>query len=144
MGRPAAWHYRRGGGGAVEGEDMSPNFDENWTEFYEAAEKLRELLSLSRGGAWKVLRELCADGTVRSMRVEVDEDGYATEAPELIKPSKWHQREIDLEWQGEFKEVHICEDDLNHWLAKQQPEQQPEKPAPTSRKRSLVEQAIKE
>ena len=80
---------------------------EEWIDFYKASETLCERLSLSRGEAERTLRGLCAGGTVRTLRAVYEVDGSAPVEPlEIIKPSEWLHDEVDL----------------NHWLAKQQPE----------------------
>jgi hypothetical protein len=116
---------------------------EEWIDFYEASEQLRERLSLSRGEAERTLRGLCAGGTVRTLRAVYEVDGSAPVEPlEIIKPSEWLHDEVDLSADDQTTAIEVCEDDLNHWLDKQQPDK-PE-PAKSSRnpKSSLAQQAI--
>lgn len=96
---------------------------EEWIDFYKASETLCERLSLSRGEAERTLRGLCAGGTVRTLRAVYEVDGSAPVEPlEIIKPSEWLHDEVDLSADDQTTAIEVCEDDLNHWLAKQQPE----------------------
>lgn len=130
--------------------------EEIWLKFDEAAEEIRTQLDLSRGVAERTLRILCGSGDIRSICCDEDFE----EEPTIIKPEKWRETgELDLhgvvvtrvKWtnnsrsiarnfpnnQGklDFEErwndtVLVSEDDLRHWLKKQQPtKQEPKKQA---------------
>jgi hypothetical protein len=142
---------------------------ESWCPFYFAANIIDCQLDVSRGLAERILRELCAKGDIRSIRFEDmydDPDGEElSEEPELIRPSEWLGKELDLEVKYP-QIVAVSQDDLLYWLGKQpnkrqqskqsltlgelfaladwgqlrpQPQDRPER---VSRKRSLVSKAI--
>jgi hypothetical protein len=104
-----------------------PWHDENWISFRWAASEIKRRHGLSLGAAQRTLRELCADGDVRSVRYEAE--GY--DLPDdvaLIRPSEWLKDQIDFEadddddftredWTGRC--IDVSEDDLQHWLDKQ-------------------------
>jgi hypothetical protein len=96
-----------------------PFSDADWTLFDHAVSRIRSYLSLSIGAAEKTLRDLCADGTVRSVRrpfSTVDQKWVGPAA--IIRPSEWVKDNVDFEVTDEIF-IGVSEDDLNHWLDKQ-------------------------
>jgi hypothetical protein len=118
--------------------------NEEWLIFSEAVEEIVAKVGLSRGVAERTLRVLCGSGDIRSICCDEDFD----EEPTIIKPEKWREiGELDLhgvvvnrvKWNSrqsreaavqdkgklDFEErwndiVLVSEDDLQHWLKKQQ------------------------
>jgi hypothetical protein len=107
---------------------------EGWIDFPEAVEEIVKAAGLSRGVAERTLRVLCGSGDVRSICCDEDFE----EEPTIIKPEKWRETgELDLhgvvvnraKWNKgklDFEErwadvVLVSEDDLRHWLKKQEP-----------------------
>jgi hypothetical protein len=94
---------------------------EDWLQFYEACEEVRDRLHVSLGAAERSLRELCASGDVRAIRY--DTDGYGNvigEGATFIKPSEWSAAEVDLEGEDDGTHwIEVSEADLRYWIEQQ-------------------------
>jgi hypothetical protein len=105
-----------------------PWHEEDWISFRWAASQIKRRHDLSLGAAQRTLRELCADGDVRSIRYQVSGIDFPEDV-NLIRPSEWLKDQIDFEadddddfinndeFTGRF--IDVSEDDLQHWLDEQ-------------------------
>jgi hypothetical protein len=129
--------------------------DEDWRDFWIAADELRSHLGMSRGAAQAKLRSLCAmedaDNAVRSIRCLrlVNSDREFADEPELIKPSEWAAGQPDLADDpagGDFWCIWVSEEDFRHWLTTQSapaPEIEPQAPRrQAAGKRPLVKDLL--
>jgi hypothetical protein len=112
-----------------------PFSDEDWTLFIWAVGRIQSDLLLSTGEAEKTLRGLCADGTVRSVRRQYSDDKPVGPAA-IIRPSEWVKDHIDFEVTDETF-IGVSEDDLKHWLDKQEPELEKALRNPDLRKQAI-------
>jgi hypothetical protein len=90
---------------------------DDWFTFSEAVQTIEQLLSYSAGRAEKMLRELCASGEVRSLRVIytwVEGPSRVVESATFIRPSEWRTTEVDFEG-----DIDVSGYDLKHWLGQQ-------------------------
>jgi hypothetical protein len=111
--------------------------DEPWVIFDFARYQIQRHLDLSTGKAQRTLRELCASGDVRAIQYDLYDPDTDNEH---IKPSEWLKEEVDLRGQT----VGVSCWDVEHWLYSQNPIEEPAKAeGRTSKKRELVQQAIK-
>jgi hypothetical protein len=115
---------------------------DDWIDFNVAAWKIEKRLSVSVGVSEKMLRDLCASGEVRSIRVEYiyldDVDRFAREEGIFIRPSEWQTGEVDyegLQVVGEGLHIEVSQDDLEWWL-----EQRGEAPRPDPRDTAIANQ----
>jgi hypothetical protein len=99
---------------------------EEWVSFRYATSEIKRRHELSLGAAQRTLRELCADGDIRSIRYQFQDDGGLPEDIQPIKPNEWLKDQIDFEADddSDFEEftgrcIDVSEDDLQHWLDKQ-------------------------
>jgi hypothetical protein len=99
---------------------------EEWISFRCAASEIRRRHELSLGAAQRTLRELCADGDVRSIRYQAAIDPDMQEDAEPIKPNEWLKDQLDFEADddSDFEDftglcIDVSADDLQHWLDKQ-------------------------
>jgi hypothetical protein len=77
--------------------------DDDRLAFFYAAQEIERRLGSSPGPAQAKLRELCSSGVVRSWKESyliVDRQPQGQAPPELIEPSEWKSREIDLATDG--------------------------------------------
>ena len=90
---------------------------EYWLAFAQADRQIAAELEMSRGVAARTLRELCAKGDVRSIRVRWSDPYDPPISVQPVKPSEW-LGELDLEcdWLSDIK---VSTNDLEYWLAKQ-------------------------
>jgi hypothetical protein len=89
---------------------------ENWLQFSFAAAEVRDRLGLTLGAAERTLRQLCASGVVRAIRLQVDKIGEPSyeEEPIFIAHNEWSAASIDhLGW------VEVSENDPRYWLDNQ-------------------------
>jgi hypothetical protein len=89
--------------------------------FFFAAQEIERRLGFSPGAAQARLRELCASGVVRSWKEPYSIVGGQPEGegpPELIEPSEWRVREVDLasDADGCMNFVNVSKIDFDHWL----------------------------
>ena len=95
-------------------KDEAYNSDEEWTLFDWAVDRIQRRLSMSTGAAEKTLRDLCADGTIRSVRQQYsDIDEKWVGLPAIIRPSEWAQEQVDFEITDE-NFIGVSDDDLRH------------------------------
>jgi hypothetical protein len=100
---------------------LGPTDGDDWIAFGEAARKIEERLKVSVGRSEVTLRDLCASGEVRSVRIKYDidpSDPYDPDAMpvevKMVRPSEWRTTEADLDG---F--IEVSEGDLEYWLGEQ-------------------------
>jgi hypothetical protein len=79
---------------------VGPSDGDDWIAFSEAASKIEERLNVSVGHSQVTLRNLCASGEVRSVRIEYDIDPSDDPEPvevKMVRPSEWRTTEVDLD-----------------------------------------------
>jgi hypothetical protein len=102
---------------------------ETWLSFQWAATEIKRRHNLSLGIAQKTLRQLCADGDIRSLRYQPSTDhvggvgGFIVPDENavvgLIKPSEWRRDEVDFETDDDWatgRSVEVSLGDLQYWL----------------------------
>ena len=82
---------------------VGPSDGDDWIAFGEAAWRIEERLNVSVGHSQVTLRNLCASGEVRSVRIKFDidpsDDPDATPVEvKMVRPSEWRTTEGDLEY----------------------------------------------
>ena len=97
---------------------MGPSDGDDWIAFSEAAREIEERLNVSVGHSQVTLRNLCANGEVRSVRIKYDIDPYDPDATpvevKMVRPSEWRTTEVDLD-----DVIEVSESDLEYWLRQQ-------------------------
>src|SRR6516164_2157725 len=98
---------------------VGPSDGDDWIAFGEAAWRIEERLNVSVGHSQVTLRNLCASGEVRSVRIEYDidpsDDPDATPVEvKMVRPSEWRTTEVDLDGV-----IEVSEGDLEYWLREQ-------------------------
>jgi hypothetical protein len=97
---------------------VGPSDGDDWIAFSEAAWKIEERLNVSVGHSQVTLRNLCASGEVRSVRIKYDIDPYDPDATpvevKMVRPSEWRTTEVDLDGV-----IEVSDGDLEYWLAQQ-------------------------
>jgi len=93
---------------------VGPSDGDDWIAFGEAAWRIEERLNVSVGHSQVTLRNLCASGEVRSVRIEYDidpsDDPDATPVEvKMVRPSEWRITEVGLDGITE-----VSEGDLDH------------------------------
>jgi hypothetical protein len=114
---------------------------EGWLLFYVAVDEIENKLDVSRGLAERSLRELCGKGDVRSVRFEDTEFEEDADEPEVIRPSEWFGKELDLEvkWpQG----IAVSQDDVGYWIDKQPNKRTQPKPTRPQTLHDLIAQQV--
>jgi hypothetical protein len=101
--------------------------DDDLLDFSLAAKLIQSRLTASLGAAEAKLREFCATGVVRSWKSPYSMVGFEPqgEGPqEMIEPSEWRHREIDLmtDKDGCHYFVDVSVSDLNYQLPVENPE----------------------
>ena len=98
---------------------VGPSDGDDWIAFGEAAWRIEGRLNVSVGHSQVTLRNLCASGEVRSVRIEYDidpsDDPDATPVEvKMVRPSEWRTTEVDLDGV-----IEVSEGDLEYWLREQ-------------------------
>jgi hypothetical protein len=100
---------------------VGPSDGDDWIAFSEAAWKIEERLNVSVGHSQVTLRNLCASGEVRSVRIKYDidpSDPYDPDATpvevKMVRPSEWRTTEVDLDGV-----IEVSDGDLEYWLGQQ-------------------------
>jgi hypothetical protein len=98
---------------------VGPSDGDDWIAFSEAAQKIEKRLNVSVGHSQVTLRNLCASGEVRSVRIKYDidpsDDSDATPVEvKMVRPSEWRITEVDLD-----DIIEVSEGDLEYWLRQQ-------------------------
>jgi hypothetical protein len=88
---------------------------EDWFNFYWIADVIVGREGVSRGIAERTLRNLCAVGDVRSVRLDASTDDEQGPDPEIIRPSEWAKEQIDLTV-GDWIWVFVSGGDVQYWL----------------------------
>jgi hypothetical protein len=101
--------------------------DGEWLNFHYAANEIKAKLGVSIGKAQSQLRQLCANGEIRSQKqpyVVVYHEAQMQGPPERIEPSEWRDREVDLmtDNYGCWYFVDVNKDDFQYWLNQQKAE----------------------
>src|SRR5262245_45617697 len=102
--------------------------DDDWLNFYVAAKDIEARLGVSLGRAKAMLRQACAS-EVRSQkqpcttinRGTINERLEYEGPPQPIKPSEWHDHEIDMmtDDDGCWYSVYVHKGDFGYWLDNQ-------------------------
>jgi hypothetical protein len=98
---------------------VGPSDGDDWIAFGEAAWRFEGRLNVSVGHLQVTLRNLCASGEVRSVRIKFDidpsDDPDATPVEvKMVRPSEWRTTEVDLDGV-----IEVSEGDLEYWLREQ-------------------------
>jgi hypothetical protein len=116
----------------------------DWEPFFFGAQEIRAKLGVSYGVSDRMLRELCANGDVRSIIVGlIDGTGRPMHR---IKPSEWRATpEMDMGdndlTMNEEEWVEVSMDDLEYWLDRQKPEAEPK---PKHKRDEAIAKRLKE